>query len=42
MELESKINDFKMRKECINIERDEVTTLPNPQIKKLKKQQPKF
>ena len=42
IELQSKAKDFKIKVECINIERDIITQLPNPQIRKLKKVQPKL
>ena len=42
VELQSKSKDFHMTIECINIERDVITQLPNPEIAKLKKQQPKL
>ena len=42
VELQSKTTDLNLTIECINIERDIITQLPNPQIKKLKKGQPQL
>ena len=42
VELQSKSKDFHMTMECINIERDIITQLPNPEIAELKKKQPQL
>ena len=38
----SKSDSFKMKIECINAERDVITHLPNPNIEKLKRAQPRL
>ena len=42
VEIQSKTQDFKLTIECINIERDVITQLPNPQITELKKRHPQL